>query len=164
MFFSTTAQYALRAMAHIASQPPGTSVRAQDLAANVDVPLPYLSKILRRMVVAGLLKSQKGHGGGFVLAKRRDRISYEKILAAADFSPDEKGCAFGWGQCDPEDGCPLHPSWSRMKTSYQRWTKSSSLDDVTPMRKVSPRRLAKQLARAKTPKRGRRSRTSRKKA
>ena len=68
---SQTAEYALRAMSHLA-RPDAAAMRAIDLARATQVPVHYLSKVLRRLVDAGLLHSQKGHGGGFVLARRAD--------------------------------------------------------------------------------------------
>lgn len=130
MQLSQTVEYALRAMAYIANLPPSEAVRAHDLAAATNVPPHYLSKLMRRLVVAGLLKSQKGHHGGFVLAMPARYIRALDIMMAADYRPDPTHCAFGWGNCRPADPCPLHPVWSKLNEAICTWAAETTLADV----------------------------------
>ncbi len=81
MLVSQTAEYALRVMAWLAISSPDRAVRAADLSKSTDIPVHYLWKILRRLVVAGVLTSQKGKGGGFRLARPPDEIRFTDILA-----------------------------------------------------------------------------------
>ncbi|MBM4366717.1 MAG: Rrf2 family transcriptional regulator [Deltaproteobacteria bacterium] len=130
MILPQTAEYALRAMACLAALPPGEGMRALDLSVQASVPAAYLSKILRRLVIAGLLVSKKGHHGGFALARPPRRIHFAEILAAADAGPHVGRCAFGWAQCDPEAPCPLHPAWSKLRASFGEWAQTSTLADI----------------------------------
>ena len=130
MYVTQTSEYALRAMAHLARLPSGESIRATDLSESTGIPSPYLSKILRRLVVAGLLQSQKGHGGGFSLALPPKQIRFQDILSASDYEPNPAHCAFGWGDCDPHHPCPLHPAWTRLKESMADWAEQHTLADV----------------------------------
>lgn len=130
MHLPQTAEYALRAMTYIANLADNQSVRAQDLGRAVGVPAPYLSKLLRRMVVANLLKSQKGHGGGFVLAQPPSFIRFLDILAASDYAVNPKHCAFGWGACNPGNPCPMHPTWAKLNDSMCDWAAKTTLADV----------------------------------
>lgn len=132
MILSQTAEYALRAMAWIATRENGEAVRAKDLSEAADIPPHYVSKILRRLVLADLLISQKGHGGGFTLSRAPGEIRYIDILQAVDAAPLPNQCAFGWGECDLEHPCPLHRSWSRISDAFQRWAEQRTLADVTP--------------------------------
>lgn len=127
---SQTAVYSLRAMTCLALQEPGAGVRAKDLAELTGVPTPYLSKILRRLVIEGLLDSRKGHGGGFVLARPAEQITFADILHAADAVPEKGQCAFGWGLCDESEPCPLHASWSRLQDAFHGWTTSTTLAEA----------------------------------
>ena len=127
---TNTAEYALRAMAAIAMAPAGVSLRAQDLAADTHVPIHYLSKVLQRLVAAGLLVSQKGHQGGFRLARPASKIRFSDVLAAVEQTGDAKHCAFGWPVCDPRNPCPLHATWSQLNDAFRQWTQRSTLGDV----------------------------------
>jgi Rrf2 family protein len=125
-----TSEYALRALAILAELDPGDSMRAADLAEKTGVPAQYLSKVLRRLVASGLLRAQKGHGGGFSLARAPRNIRVADVLEALDSAPSADRCAFGWGPCNAADPCPLHPMWSRLNEAFTTWTSTTTLADV----------------------------------
>lgn len=126
---SQTAEYALRAMTCIvASDAP---VRAADVSALAEIPPVYVSKVLRKLVVKGLLLSQKGHHGGFVLAKPAAEIRFSDVLEAAEFDIDrDVHCAFGWGRCASHRPCPLHASYAEAKAAFIAWARSKTFADV----------------------------------
>jgi Rrf2 family protein len=130
MLVSQTAEYALRAMAGLATLPQGQPVRATDLSAATDVPSHYLSKVLRRLVLAGLLTSQKGQGGGFSLARPAAEISFMDVLMAVDAYPEDGRCGFGWDVCDEAHPCPLHGAWSTLNDQIRTWATGTTLATV----------------------------------
>jgi Rrf2 family protein len=130
MLLSQTAEYALRAMAWLAMAPESKPVRAADLARATGIPTYYVSKVLRRLVLADLLESQKGQGGGFSLSRVPREISFINILSAVDAFPTQGRCAFGWGQCDATDPCPLHNSWSQLDDRIRDWAAGTSLGEI----------------------------------
>ncbi len=130
MVFSQAGRYALRIMAIVASQPEGALLRAKDLTESTRVPAAYLSKVLRRLTEAGLLLSKKGHHGGFRLARNPGDIRLKDVLEAVNTQPDADSCVFGWGACNPDNPCPLHPLWSTLSAAVIDWTESSTLAEV----------------------------------
>lgn len=122
-----TAEYALRAMSSLALSAGQTPMRANELSAGTGVPLPYLWKIMRRMVDAGLVVSAKGHGGGFRLARPAEAISYMDILEVMGYDTRTGSCVFGWGQCRNDKPCPMHSTWSRLNESFVAWARSTTL-------------------------------------
>jgi Rrf2 family protein len=139
MFISQTAEYAVRAMSAIATLPEGIKIRAADLGRATGIPAPYLSKILRRLVLAELLVSQKGQGGGFSLACPPAEISFINILNAVDVFPTDGRCAFGWGDCDQLSPCPLHGAWSRLNNQLRDWANDTNLAEVATAAEGDPR-------------------------
>ena|SRR5260221_10043525 len=73
MLYSKPCEYAIRALAQIAQAPKNEEVRAQEIARKEKLPRPVLAKVLQELVRKGLLKSRRGPGGGFRLARRADR-------------------------------------------------------------------------------------------
>lgn len=138
-FLSQTAEYALRAMAHLATLEPGASARAAEVAEATSIPAHYLSKVMRRLVLAGLVESQKGHHGGFSLSRPPSRIRFGEILAAAGVDADQDHCAFGWGRCNVAKPCPLHDAWSELHCRYSAWASQTTLADIH----AQPQRLVK---------------------
>ena len=139
MFISQTAEYAIRAMSALAIVPEGKNIRARDLGRATGIPAPYLSKILRRLVIAGLLVSQKGQGGGFSLARPAAEIPFVAILEAINAFPTDGRCAFGWGNCDQAFPCPLHGSWTRLNEQLRKWANDSNLAEVAEAAKAEQR-------------------------
>jgi Rrf2 family protein len=139
MFISKTAEYAIRAMAALATLPKGTKIRTQDLGRATGIPAPYLSKILRRLVLDDLLDSQKGQGGGFSLSRPAAEIFFTDILNAVDALPTDGACAFGWGNCDQLLPCPLHGAWSRLSNQLLSWADQTNLAEVAEAAKDDQR-------------------------
>jgi Rrf2 family protein len=127
---SKSAQYALRIMAHFALHQGDSPLRAQDIAQEVNIPIFYLSKILRRMVAAELLVGSKGHGGGFLIAKAPNKIKFCHVLEAVDGSTTERKCVFGWDVCSDKHPCVLHNRWRDVSSSFEKWARETTLADV----------------------------------
>ena len=130
MILNRTALYALRAMATLSRLAPGASMRAPELAQATETPIHYVSKVMRRLVVSKLVRGQRGHGGGFQLARPPASICLSDVLAAVGTSEAPDACAFGWEACDPQNPCPLHPAWSRLKDAYTKWSEEITLADL----------------------------------
>ena len=130
MIVTQTAEYAIRAMSALATIPQGKRIRAADLGRATGIPGPYLSKILRRLVLAELLDSQKGQGGGFSLTRSAAEIPFIDILNAIDAFPTDGRCAFGWGNCDQLKPCPLHDAWSRLSENIRDWATETNLAEI----------------------------------
>jgi len=132
LLFPNTVVYALRTMAWLALTPEGERVPSNTLSEATHIPSHYLSKVARRLVAAELLSARKGHGGGFALARPADQITIEEILVAIDFRMDPDTCAFGWGVCESHEPCPLHPVWTRLKSAFHLWARTTTLAEVGP--------------------------------
>ena len=127
---SRSTEYALRIMALFALQDSKAPLRAKDIAEEINIPLAYLSKILRRMVNAGLLIASKGHGGGFIIAKSPQQIRFIHILEAVEDNESMSTCVFGWSVCRDRTPCILHQRWKQIKTSFNAWARETTLADV----------------------------------
>lgn len=125
-----SAQYALRIMAFLALDRGPNLIRAKDLAEEVNIPVFYLSKIMRRMVKAGLLTGSKGHGGGFRVARPPSKIRFADIFEAVKGNSEPVMCVFGWDTCSDRNPCVLHQRWQEARRSFQSWSKKTTLADV----------------------------------
>lgn len=130
MILSQTAEYALRAMSRLALLGEGQAMRAEDLAEATSIPVHYLSKVMRRLVLAGLVTSQKGHGGGFALARPASQVRFADVLFATGITVESDRCGFGWGTCNPSAPCPLHNAWTDLNQRCENWARENTLADV----------------------------------
>lgn len=98
-----TAEYALRAVVYLADQelPQTTSV----IAEHTLVPAGYLSKVLQGLSKAGLVHSQRGLHGGFVLTSTADEMTVLKVVNAVEPVRRFQECPLG---LHGKNLCPLH--------------------------------------------------------
>jgi len=111
---SSKGDYACRALLSLAlhdEQTAPTSVR--DIAERTALPQPYLEQILLALKGAGLVRSKRGVGGGYVLARPPDQIRISEILSAVDgpITMGDFGEPHQDGACDHEGQCVLLAIW-----------------------------------------------------
>lgn len=125
---SQTIEYALRAMTHLASTERGHAFNSETIAERTKVPKGYLSKILRDLVVAELIVSQRGPNGGFSLARAPDKITILDVVNAVDPIQRIKKCPLG----NPAhiQLCPLHRRLDDAIAMIEREFKRTSLAEV----------------------------------
>jgi len=130
---STRGDYASRALLslalHGATQTP-TSVR--DIAQRTALPQPYLEQILLALKGAGLVRSKRGVGGGYVLARPPDEISLAQIVAAVDgpIVAGDFGEPHENGACDHEGQCILLAVWSELGQQIRNQLQALTLADM----------------------------------
>jgi Rrf2 family transcriptional regulator, iron-sulfur cluster assembly transcription factor len=128
MLFSTATGYALRALAALPAD--GTFSLAKDLASKLELPGPYLAKILQGLVQAGLLESVRGPKGGFRLARPSDRITVGEVVAAMEGPDAMAGCVMGFPSCGDDHPCPLHEAWGAVKTQVAASMTEATIGDL----------------------------------
>jgi Rrf2 family protein len=84
MKLSHAAPHALHALAYIARQAPDRPVRSEDIAAAEGIPPTFLHQVLKRLAKAGVLRSVKGHAGGYLLARPLQAVTLLEVIEAVD--------------------------------------------------------------------------------
>jgi Rrf2 family iron-sulfur cluster assembly transcriptional regulator len=130
MIHSSACEYAIRAMTYVADFAPGTRLLARDISAHERIPGPFLGKIFQTLVRSGLLKSSKGPGGGFSLAKDPATITLHDIYTAIDGNTYLDACAVGLARCSDEMPCPLHERWKPIRERIRQYLQTTSLADM----------------------------------
>lgn len=120
---STRGDYACRALLSLAlhSDEPGpTSVR--DIAERTGLPQPYLEQILLALKGAGLVRSKRGVGGGYVLNRAPEDIRLSEIVSAVDgpITLGDFGQPHQDGACDHEGQCVLLAIWDQAGTHMKQ--------------------------------------------
>lgn len=104
--FSQTVEYALRAVAHLAAHSPDARTTDQ-IAAATRVPRAYLSKVLQALTRGGIVKTQRGLGGGITLVKVPIALTILEVVNAVEPIGRIKTCPLGLVG-HGENLCPLH--------------------------------------------------------
>lgn len=130
---STRGDYACRALLslalHGATTTP-TSVR--DIAERTGLPPPYLEQILLALKGAGLVRSKRGVGGGYVLAREPNAITLAQVVSAVDgpIVAGDFGEPHENGACDHEGQCVLLALWAEIGETMREYLASFTLADM----------------------------------
>ncbi len=129
--FSTTSQYALRALVQLAREPAGRSVLGQDLARRAEIPPNYLSKILWTLGNAGLIEATRGHGGGYRLARPAEEIKLLEVVRQFEGVHAEPGCLLGErDECSDKNPCSAHRAWRKVKEAYLTFVRETTIAEI----------------------------------
>jgi len=135
-----TAEYALRAIAHLALNPEKPQT-AQQVAAGTLVPLPYLSKVLQSLSRAGLIQAQRGLHGGFTLLHATDVLTVYDVVHAVDPIKRILTCPLGL-TTHGKNLCPLHrkldDAMSLVENSFRSTTIADILNEPTESKPLCP--------------------------
>ncbi len=98
--------YAIRAIKKI-SEGKNPVYPVKMLAEELDLPTPFLRKILQKLASAGILNSYKGKGGGFSLARDADDIYILEVMEAFQGEMKLSECIFKKSMCSFSESCVL---------------------------------------------------------
>ncbi len=127
---SRTTKYGLKTVMHLASVTKDESkLKASYLADTLQIPKPFLSRILHDLSHKGLISSQKGPGGGFFLTKEQLRSTPYDIIHALEGDDFLRICLYDTKVCDHDTPCVFHQVYSQYKMSFIADMSSKSLSD-----------------------------------
>ena len=113
------ADYGLMAMKHLAEHSHRGSCSAKDVAEAYGIPQEALAKILQRLAKAGLLHSQHGINGGYMLARDPRTISAFEVIQAIDGPLFITSCVTVRGECDQTDRCNIREPLRKVNQSIE---------------------------------------------
>ena len=133
MKVSTRGDYASRALLSLALHgADGIPTSVKDVAERTGLPQPYLEQILLALKGAGLVRSKRGVGGGYVLARLPEEITLAQIVAAVDgpIVAGDFGAPHENGACDHEGQCILLAVWADLGQQIREQLQSLTLAEV----------------------------------
>lgn len=134
MKISAKDEYGLRILLRIAKEDPVEGVSIPQLSEAEGLSTAYVAKITRMLRLAGFIKSNRGHKGGYVLAKPASEISINHILKALDGALfDESFCGDHSGVqkfCINSVNCSVRSLWRMVQYTLDRLLDDIYLDDL----------------------------------
>lgn len=129
--FSTTTEYALRALAILAQLPDGEAVLGRDLAKKADIPANYLSKILWTLGGAGVIEATRGSKGGYRMYRNPEEVFLAEIVELFDKGRANPHCLLaGRELCSDENPCSAHHAWRDARAAYVSFLQTTTLADI----------------------------------
>lgn len=125
---SQAAEYSLRAVVYLAAN-PGVPLTTHQIAQAAHVPEGYLAKVLQTLSRAGMVASQRGINGGFVLTREPENLTLMDVIQVADPSRRIMTCPLGL----KEHGinlCSLHRQVDQAVAAAERVLRGTTVAQV----------------------------------
>jgi Rrf2 family nitric oxide-sensitive transcriptional repressor len=123
-------EYGLIALIHIADR-AGLVVSVREIADHYPVPRRLLAEVVKDLAHAGLLESQRGALGGYVLARPPEAITLGDVVVALEGAPLVANCESGSdgvrSTCDVEPVCPIRSPLHRLREGIWRLMERTTL-------------------------------------
>jgi len=127
---SQTAEYALRAVLHLAQLGDERPIRVHEMADALRIPRNYLSKILHQLTRHRVLVSLRGKAGGFRLASPPDDVPLSAIITPFDRVDERRRCLLGRPQCSDRTACAAHTRWKEAADTVAQFFRDTTVADL----------------------------------
>lgn len=130
MILTTKGRYAVMAVIEIADEKTNHPVSLMAISEKQKISLSYLEQIFSRLKKAGIVKSVKGPGGGYILGDDRDKITVAKIIKATGEHMKMTACIAKNKSCTNKSGkCKTHKIWCGLEDKIYEYLDSISLQN-----------------------------------
>ena len=127
---SKKADYGLMAVNHLARHYGEGSQSARDIALAYGIPAGLMAKVLQRLAQCGLLRSQHGSNGGYVLAKPPEFITALEVINAIDGPVMITACQTVRGECAQTPTCTVKEPLRKVNERIVRALGSLSIAEI----------------------------------
>ncbi|MCZ6782308.1 MAG: SUF system Fe-S cluster assembly regulator [Proteobacteria bacterium] len=150
---SKITDYGIVILAHLGREPEIVTHNAREVAGQVDLPVPVVSKVLKTLARKGLLESQRGAKGGYLLARRPEDLTVADMVAALEGPLAITECNVAPQLCQHEGHCAVKGPWKVindvMKEALARVTLADLIDPSFPS-EITPLQILGRLPRSET--------------
>jgi len=127
---SRGADYAIRAMLDLASQPEDQRTVTEQIAERQDIPVAFLSKVVAQLTQSGLLRTYRGATGGVFLGRAADDINLRQVLEAVQGPIVLNQCTGPYDGCPKAATCPVCRVFVEAQESLQDTLERASLAEL----------------------------------
>jgi Rrf2 family cysteine metabolism transcriptional repressor len=141
MRFSAKAEYGVKAILELATQPGQGPVQVRSIAKNQGLPVRFLEQVMNALKKAGLVESVRGAQGGYLLNRSPKEISLGDVLEAIDGQMAETRCISDRKKprCEDAGNCAVQDVWAEVKHSFTGILDSITLQDICERKRQKER-------------------------
>jgi Rrf2 family protein len=130
MQITRQADYAVRAVLHLAKVGGTERSATSAIAREQNIPPSFLAKIISQLSIAGLLHTSRGARGGVTLARDPKDITLLEVVEAIDGPIQLNECVGDSGACMFDKACPIKPVWCDAQEELVRRLKATNFADL----------------------------------
>ncbi|MEZ4911503.1 MAG: Rrf2 family transcriptional regulator [Saprospiraceae bacterium] len=130
--FSKACEYGIRASIFIAEQSQkDKKVSLKEVAAAIESPAAYTSKILQQLSKNNIIISEKGPTGGFSMDNTKlEKVKLSTIVFAIDGDNIYNGCGLGLKKCNEKQPCPVHNQFKLIRDELKKMLETTSVKSL----------------------------------
>jgi Rrf2 family iron-sulfur cluster assembly transcriptional regulator len=128
---STKAQYAVRALVSLNLSSDGEPVSIKDISARENISLNYLEQLFVKLRRGEIVRSVRGPGGGYVLARAAADIRVDEIIDTVEETLVPVSCMDADGTCKCTSECATQSVWQGLGNQIRSFLASMTLEDLT---------------------------------
>jgi Rrf2 family transcriptional regulator, iron-sulfur cluster assembly transcription factor len=131
MRITTKGRYGLRAVINLARSNHSRPVSIGSIASEENVSSEFLEQIFFKLKKAGVIRSIRGPGGGFVLNRTPEEITVQDILVAVGETRGLTPCTLRLKTlCDRTEPCAAHDIWTGLQKTMEDYLTNVTLKDI----------------------------------
>ncbi|MBK8973976.1 MAG: SUF system Fe-S cluster assembly regulator [Hahellaceae bacterium] len=112
-------------------EPAGGKVKLEQVAETTKLSVPTVRKIMKLLVDGGVVRSERGVNGGYVLARAPQRISVAEIVQAVEGGVALTDCCRDDNHCDVMHACTVQTNWTVINQTVNTLFSRITLSDMT---------------------------------
>ena len=130
MKITTRGRYAVVALVSLAGASRGNPVSLKGIARHEEMSEQYLQQLFARLRRRNLVRSVRGPGGGFILARHPGEITIGEIIRAAEGRPARVGCRNSGRKCGMIEKCRTQNMWETLESRIEEFLDSITVEDL----------------------------------
>ena len=130
MKITTRGRYAVMALVSLAGASRGNPVTLKDISRQENISELYLQQLFSRLRRRNLVKSVRGPGGGFILARRPSEITIGEIIRAAEGKNTRVGCRSSGRKCGMIERCKTQNMWDSLEARIDEFLDSITIEHL----------------------------------
>ncbi len=131
MRMSTKAQYAVRALVSLNLTSNGEPVSIKEISDRENISLTYLEQLFVKMRRGDIVRSIRGPGGGYLLARPAAEIRVDQIIDTVEETLVPVSCMDADGNCQCSTECATQSVWQGLGNQIRTFLASMTLEDLT---------------------------------
>lgn len=127
-------EYALMALKIMAHKRPGELTSAKEVVDTVGCPFDATARVLQRMNQGGILRSEHGAHGGYMLVRDPARLSLHELMQLIVGPIAAAKCLHGTGSCEMKSSCNIVNPVTILNRKYQEFYQSITVSELLRLR------------------------------
>ena len=129
--FSNSSKYAIKAVLYLAlNSSEDRKIMVKDISGPINVPQPYIAKLLQELSRQNVISSVRGPKGGFYLSEEDKKLHLKKIVNVIDGESRLTSCLLSLENCTEEKPCPLHKMAAPLRTKLLDSLENKTICDL----------------------------------